>query len=405
MVLLAAAAACVPRRRLRAVHVDHGWHSRTDGWAQDCRRRAAALGVNCEVVRVDAVARAGEGPEAAARKARYAALQARLEPGAVLLTAHHADDQAETVLLGLLRGGGLRAWAGMPAERRLPPGRHLRPFLRLSRAALEAERERRRLPAIADPSNRDTDYDRAFLRERVLPALRERWPAVDAGLCRSADLAADAIAVEDGIAAEDHAGVRSAATDTLDCARLLALPAARQRTLVRGWLRRRGLQAPPARRLESALAQIATARPDRNPRIVWSGGELRRWDGRVWALARRPDPRPGEAFDWHDRERPLVLPDRRLLPADLDALGIDRGRARRVRLLRRRGGERVVLPDACERALSYVLRQAGLPPWDRDAAVLVEVDGRIAGVLAPGLRQPLAAAPARPDRGDRSARP
>lgn len=383
--LLALAVECFGRRRVRAVHVDHGWRTDTADWADHCRQLARALGVGCDVERVDARARAGEGPEAAARAARYEALRARLGPGDVLLTAHHRDDQAETLLLALLRGGGVHGWAGMPVARALGAGLHLRPWLELSRAELRAALERRGLPAIEDPANADPAYDRVWLRHEILPALRARRPGVDATLARAAAQAAAAAAGVDALAAHDYVRCRGAADATLDCGALASLPAARQRALLRWWIARAGLPRPPAARLETLRRQLTGARPDRSPRVHWRGGEVRRWRGLAWALAPLAPVEPGAEFVWADRSRPLVLPHRRLHAADLAALGVAPAADADVRVRLPRPGQRVRPPESGRaRSLTAVLRAAGLPPWERARAPLVYVDGALVGVVGVG---------------------
>lgn len=383
--LLACAAERFPRRRLRAVHVDHGWAAGAAAWPRHCRRLAEALGVDCEVVQVDARPRSGEGPEAAARAARYDALRARLGPADVLLTAHHRDDQAETMLLALLRGGGVHGWAAMPAVRPLGSGVHLRPWLELSRAVLRRELERRGLEAIDDPANADPAYDRVWLRQEILPALRARRPGVDATLARAAAQAAAAAAGVDALAAHDYVHCRGAVTGTLDCGALAALPAARQRALLRWWVARAGLPRPPAARLETLRRQLTGARADRNPRVHWPGGEVRRWRGLAWALAPLAPVEPGAEFVWAERARPLELPHRRLSPDDLAALGVSPAPGADVRVRLPRPGQRVRPPGAARaRALTGVLRAAGLPPWERARAPLVYVDGALVGIVGVG---------------------
>lgn len=387
--LLAVAAECLPRRRLRAVHVDHGWHAAAADWAEQCRANARSLGVRCAIRRVDSRPRQGEGPEAAARTARYRALQAELAAGDVLLTGHHADDQAETVLFALLRGGGSRGLAGMPVCKRLSPGWHLRPFLEIDRAEIERGRAARELPALDDPANRDPKHDRVFLRHRVLPLLRERWPAIDAGLVRSARLAAEAVEVEAHAAATDYRDCRGVRSHTLDCRALCALPTARQRALLRWWIRREGLPAIPSAQLGSAVAQFADAAADRVPRIAWPGGELWRWGGLIWLRTPRPAPRPGERFLWQATTEPLALPEGPLPPAALAPLGSGSVPAGPLTLVRRQGGERLQ-PQGGGRArrVSELLREAGVPPWQRDEALLVWSGPVCLGVLAPGIAVP-----------------
>lgn len=383
--LLACAAEAFPKRRLRAVHVDHGWHADAAAWSDHCRRVARALGVRCDVTRVDARPRTGEGPEAAARAARYDALRAYLGPGDVLLTAHHRDDQAETLLLALLRGGGVHGWAAMPAVRTLGAGLHLRPWLELPRAVLGAALERRGLVAIDDPANTDPAYDRVWLRREILPALRARRPGVDATLARAAQQAAAAAAGVDTLAAQDYVHCRGAVDGTLDCDALASLTPSRQRALLRWWIARAGLPRPPAARLETLRHQLLSARAERSPRVHWRGGEVRRWRGLAWALAPAAPVEPGAEFVWTDRARALDLPHRRLRPDDLAALGLAPAARADVRVRLPRPGQRVRPPGTARaRSLAAVLRMAGLPPWERKRAPLVYVDGALAGVVGVG---------------------
>ncbi len=383
--LLALAAERWPKRRLRAVHVDHGWRSDSAQWARHCRARARELGVRCDIATVDSQPRQGEGAEAAARAARYAALAERLGPRDLLLTAHHRDDQAETLLLALLRGGGVHGWAGMPQCRELGAGVQLRPWLETPRAVIAAEAQRRGLGWLDDPANADPNYDRVWLRREILPALAERWPEVEATLARAAEQAGAAAEAVDTLAARDYVLCRGRIDGTLDCAALAALPPRRQRALLRWWIARAGLPRPPAARLETARRQLVEAAANRTPCIDWPGGEVRGWNGAAWALRPRPPVEPATTYPWHDRSQALDLPDRRLTPETLAQLGIAPAADADVRVGFRRGGERF-RPVGAARAepLKELLRRAGMPPWERDRAPLIYVDGELAAVVGFG---------------------
>jgi len=381
--LLALVAARYPARRVRALHINHGWHDRADEWAAQCRDTARSLGVRCDIVRVDARPVEGEGPEAAARAARYRVLRDRMRAGDVLLTAHHREDQAETLLLALLRGGGVHGWAAMPPVRTFGAGIHVRPWLELSRTVLRTALDALGPAWIDDPANRDAAYDRAWLREQVLPMLRARWPGVDATLARAAGQAAAAASAVDALAAHDYVACRGRGDDTLDTRPLGRLPEARQRALLRWWIRRNGLPRPPAARLESLRHQLLEARADRNPRVAWAGGEVRRWRGEAWAMPPFAPLQSGLAVAWRDRTRPLALPHRDVSPEALAGLDIPADAT--VELRFRAGGERVRPAGASHsRALAEVLRRAGVPPWERDRVPLVFVNGRLAGVVGIG---------------------
>lgn len=296
----AAATSPVP---LRALHVDHGLHPDAARWSRQAATLAARLGVPCDVARVDARAAPGESPEAAARAARYAAFAASLRSGEVLLSAHHGDDQLETVLLQWLRGGGLRAVAGMRPLTPFASGWLARPLLGFTRTELQEWVQQCGLAWLEDPSNADPRFDRNYLRLEVLPRLRARWPAAARTIGRVAVQAAEALDIEAEVAAADLAGV--AEGSTLVLARLGALPAARQRLVLRAWLRARGLEPPAAATLEALRNDASAAGASRNPETRWPGAVVRRYRGRLYAARAslehdtwRPGSlRPGIALD------------------------------------------------------------------------------------------------------------
>ncbi|MGI9321112.1 MAG: tRNA lysidine(34) synthetase TilS, partial [Thiogranum sp.] len=163
---------------LAAVHVNHQIQQQSGDWEIHCRSVCEELRVPFHLLRVQGKARAGESPEAAARTARYRALADWLPTDAVLTTAQHRDDQAETLLLQLFRGSGPRGLAAMPENSALGRGRLLRPFLETSRQAIVSYARAHRLRWIEDPSNTDTRYDRNLLRQRIMPELQQQWPGL-----------------------------------------------------------------------------------------------------------------------------------------------------------------------------------------------------------------------------------
>jgi tRNA(Ile)-lysidine synthase len=274
---------------LRALHVDHGLHPDAPRWRDHCAAHCTRLGVAFDTVSVDARPASGESPEAAARTARYTALAGLLRPGEWLLTAHHRDDQAETLLLQLLRGAGIAGLAAMPARTPFAGGWLARPLLDLGRNDLAAYAARHALEWCEDPGNAAVEHDRNYLRHAVLPRLEERWPAVAQCLGRSAAHCAEAAGLLDELAAGDlaAAGVLPG-TSTLPLTALRALPSARRRLLLRHWLAGLGLPLPGRRVLARVETEMLGAAPDRNPCIAWPGAELRRY--RDLLHARRPPP-------------------------------------------------------------------------------------------------------------------
>ncbi|NNF95554.1 MAG: tRNA lysidine(34) synthetase TilS, partial [Halobacteria archaeon] len=274
---------------LHALHVNHNLHAAAPTWAAHCRAVCEALAIPLYEVNVDARAAKGESPEAAARAARYRIFTEVLKTGDGLLLAHHRDDQAETLLLQLLRGSGPRGLAGMPAHRPQGAGWLGRPLLHFSRQDLCRYAEAEKLQWIDDPSNFDTDFDRNFLRQRVVPLLQERWPAAATTLARAADHQAEAAELLHQLAEEDWRLTAGPQADTLRIECLLQLTPERQRNVLRYWIDAvNALPLPDRQRLRRILTEVIPAAADAEPCIRWPGGQVRRYAGLLYLLASEP---------------------------------------------------------------------------------------------------------------------
>ena len=206
LLLSLAAEACRRHpRSLRALHVHHGLQAANDDFERHCRWLCSRLGVPLFVERVHVDSHAGEGVEAAARRARYAAFARRIRPAERLWLAQHQDDQAETFMLAALRGSGPAGLAGMPRRREFEGIILERPLRDVARRTLEAEAHRRGLVWVEDPTNAERQFDRNYLRHEVLSALEARWPHAQASLARSAELAGEAAGLLDELADLDLA--------------------------------------------------------------------------------------------------------------------------------------------------------------------------------------------------------
>jgi len=384
-VLLHAAAQLKNDGRLpafHAVHVDHGLQSASAAWAQHCAAVCHELAIPFTLLRIDARPETGESPEAAARHARYRAIAALMTDGDCLLTAHHQDDQAETLLLQLLRGGGPHGLAAMPAVAAFAAGIHARPLLSFSRAELRDYARQQRLQWIDDPSNVDTGFDRNYLRESVMPLLRERWPALARVLSRSAIHQAEAAQLLDDLAAEDLQHCRLE-DHSLSIAALSALNAARQRNTLRYWLKGLGFKLPDTMRLAQLQQDVLHAAPDRRPEVQWEGVTVRRYRDRLYASRPQPPPDSALVMPW-DIDRALRLPDGTTLSAvPVRGEGVKTALCRQqpVTVRYRQGGEECQPgPRAATRPLKKLLQEAGVPPWEREMLPLIYVGDRLAAV-------------------------
>lgn len=377
-------------RPLHALHVHHGLSPNADRWAQHCQQVCATLSIPCQLLRVQVNA-AGLGLEQAARQARYAALYAACERQGVsaLLCAHHQDDQAETVLLNLLRGSGVAGLGGMhELAVRGAGGTHLlRPLLDQPRAQLEAYARAQGLSWVEDESNQALHLRRNLVRHVLLPAIEAQYPDTAAVLARSASHLRESQALLEQLADIDLQTVARAQGAALDVAALSALPVARINNLLRHWLARQGVQAPSTAQLEQLLSQMLEAGPDRQPQCRFGPVTVLR-DGATIRLGATLPPAPTQeiVLDWQGQTRLpvpawhgtlVVTPSASDgLPGTLLADGL--------RLACRRGGERL-----CEhlqrpsRSLKNLYQEHRVAPWTRAYLPLVYAGERL--LYAAGL--------------------
>lgn len=373
----------LPGAELHAIHINHALQTHAQQWAEHCAEVCAALHIPCHAVQVNAAPAAGESPEAAARRARYQALAAVMHHGDALLTAHHRDDQAETLLLQLLRGAGPHGLAAMPACAAFTAGVHLRPLLEFTRAQLHHYATQHNLKWIEDPSNFGIHYDRNYLRQEIMPRLAARWPAVSGAFARSARHAADAAHLLEVLAHSDLEQV-AAGRDTLSVTQLKTLDQARQRNLLHAWFKRLHLPLPAAVHIEHILSDVVAAAADREPCVRWPGAELRRYRDLMYALAPLATHDSAAALPW-DMQGALALPGGlgtlHALPAMGTGLKAALCRDPAITVRFRRGGE------YCRPAgrghtheLRKLFQEAGIPPWQRERIPLLYVGPDLAAV-------------------------
>ena len=363
-------------RGLRAVHVHHGLQPAADQWAAQCRTSCDVWDIELQVIPVQVDRHSGEGLEAAARNARYSAFGQLLGEGEVLVTAHHRDDQAETFLLRALRGSGPDGLAAMRPWRRFAAGWHWRPLLDTPRSALLAYAGQHGLPWVEDPSNQDESHSRNFLRQRILPLLRERWPQVDATFARSAVLSADAVELlvqEDALALSS---VRTLDPRAISVRAVRELDALRRARVLRRWVDGLGFPPLPGEGVAQIETDLLPAREDARARFQWRDVVIERWRD-LLHVQRWREPLPdGWEIGWDGRV-PLLLPGGdQLLLQGTDALPAP------LRVFARQGGERITLPGRTRsRTLKNLLQQLGVPPWEREALpLLAAIDGELLAV-------------------------
>ena len=371
--------------QLSALHVHHGISPNADAWADFCADLCTRHHIPLHIEHVDIAPLREHGIEAAARKLRHAAFAEQSCDFVAL--AHHADDQAETLLLQLLRGAGVRGASAMPQITELTDTAPLvRPLLHCSRREIIDYATAHQLLWIEDESNSDDKYPRNYLRHRVLPLLSEKFPAYRDTLARSALHFAEASKLLDELAQQDAAQLIVGETLVVMALQALSLP--RAKNLLRYFLHRRGATMPQAVQLDIMLQQLCCARQDSAVCIAYGDWEVRRYCGRVFVL------RALGTFDCN-----LVLSWQGEAELDWPALatrirftnirhpqgmGINLAKLQHapVTLRLRRGGEKLRLhPGAPTRTLKNLLQEHQVPPWQRDRLPLLYCGDELVSVL------------------------
>ncbi len=369
---------------LSAVHVHHGLSSRADAWADFCAECCREWGVPLELVRVSVPRDSGEGLEGAARRLRHAAFSACAADWLAL--AHHRDDQAETVLLNLLRGAGVAGAAGMLAER---PQRHgptlIRPLLDVPRSMIEAYAAEHGLRWIDDESNADRHFRRNFLRHDILPALEDKFSGARQSLARAAGHFAETSQLLDELATLDLERVCQA-SGRIGLAAFNSLSPARARNLLRHAWSLAGFRAPDARWIDEALKQLAAADTLSETCVATPEGKLHVYRGELYMVPQRPATPPVPVSC--DGVLPLswaggVL---RFEPTPGEGIRRDWFNSANVELRPRQGGERFKRQlNRPRRNLRNVLQEAAIPPWERERLPLLWIGGRLAWVGGLGV--------------------
>lgn len=353
----------------KAIHINHGLSSNATDWALHCATVCRELDIEFTTHAITIAAMPGDSPEALARDLRYKTLSNVMDVGDILLTAHHQDDQAETVLLQLLRGAGPKGLAAMPIIKRFAQGFHGRPFLTISHATLEKYANYHGLRWIEDESNQNTDFSRNYLRHDVLPVLKKRWPSVTDTLSRVAEHCAEAQDLIDG---EMNRYLAASKNDLgLSITALLALSSSVQRHVLRLWLSHLSFPIPSVVKMQQIQNTFLQAAPDKLPHITWGSVELRRYQDTLYAMKKLVMHDEHKIYEW-DVTQPLTLPNIGILHAVLTPGQGLRINISRITVRFRQGGECCRLPGrAFHHNLKKLFQQWGVPPWERSRVPLL----------------------------------
>jgi tRNA(Ile)-lysidine synthase len=371
--------------KLKAIHVHHGLSSSADDWLNFCKQKCKLLDIEFDAVKVKINEKGSLGIEGEARELRYEAIKKK-QKGVVAL-GHHQNDQAETLLLQLLRGSGLKGLAGMPEfdeERKF-----WRPMLNIKKELLEKYASENDIKYIKDESNEDINFDRNFIRKKVLPLIESRYPASIETISRSATNISEGHQINELLALDDSKNVMSDDGSHLLIENLNKLPNLRAINLIRWWLSFNDLLMPSKKNVEELFRQVKLIKKDTSLNLKISNDRsIRAFDDKLLIVSIMND-LPSYHFKWAGQEE-IELPNKSKLhfvKTKKGGLSLSKLGAKSLYIKSRTGGEKLKsFPDQPSRSLKYLFQKADIPHWERDQVPLVYANEQLVAVPNLGVQ-------------------
>lgn len=355
---------------IHAVHFHHGLQSSADAWEAHCAAFCAERDIPYLSEKLDIDPSGKASLEEEARNCRYRAVGGILGKDEMYLTAHHAEDQAETLFLNLMRGSGIEGLAGIPILRNLEHGWVARPLLETRRRDLELFLDQRLIGWLSDPTNEDTSFDRNYLRMELFPLLERRWPGLTGRLSRTARNAR-ATANAMALFIESQSGELINDRLKMPLHKLLELDTEMQGLILRQWLRRHEVPVLPEQRLQEFLMQLSSARTASKTEVKWGDWMIKHYHHDLW-LHRRSPYAACEEKAWKNGMELDLGPD----SGCLRLVGADTPIPPGWMVRSRRAGDRIrPLPHGPSRKAKHLFRAASIPPWLRPGIPVLEWDG------------------------------
>jgi len=369
------------KSKIIAVYVHHGLQIEADQWASHCEVTALALGVNFQCLTVNAQKLAGQSPEEVARDARYSVLKPLLGKRDVLLVAQHREDQLETVLLQLFRGAGVQGLSGIPLISDFGAGKKCRPFLDIAKRTMIDYAEQHKLSWIEDPSNQCNDFDRNFLRNKIIPELKQRWKGLDKTVSRTARHCAISHHQIDDLAQQLFSTVFFDTDQTLNITRLLELQSDKQHLVIRQWFKLKKLRMPTEKNVQAIINEVVLANDSANPEIKIQKHSIRRYRGKLYCL--KEDDRYIREGTWINNSMQWKLNNQQSLVLIEASEGIPKELwdNSEVTIKFRQGSEKIKLPGRQGRhSLKKLFQEKAIPPWERNQMPLIYINGTLAAI-------------------------
>ncbi len=368
--------------QITAVYVHHGLQKEADEWEEHCKAIAFHNNVCFQCLKVNAYKNNRQSQEEVARNARYQALKSLLNKHDVLLLAQHREDQLETVLLQLFRGAGVQGLAAMPFSTTFGKGRMIRPLLDVSQSSINEYAARYHLNWINDPSNKDNDFDRNFLRNQILPQLKQRWPALDKTVSRSARHCANSHLLNKSLAKQLLHDIYHENDNTLNTQQLLTLEKNKQYLVIRYWFDLLQLRMPSEKTIISIITEVIKAKQSANPQITTKNYCIRRYRNKLYCFKTDSIKDVEHERYWNKGSNQLGLKNSVLTLYDASE-GISKllWNDSEVSVKFRTGSEKIKLPGRQgHHSLKKLFQEKSIPPWERELIPLIYLNGELAAV-------------------------
>jgi len=369
---------------LSAIHVNHGISANSHEWSEFCQNVCQKLEVPFQSYTIDVSHVKGESLEASARECRYALLSSQLRDDQVLLTAHHQDDQCETLLLQMLRGSGLSGIASMPEIQVFSCGYLARPLLNITRESIRRYAIDENIDWIEDESNSDTNLDRNYIRHNVIPLIKARWPSASKTIARTAKHAHETIYLANMQGQHDYVKTKIIGTDVISLSALRQFSRTRQKNILRYWIREHNKSMPSSIVMERILSESIESSVDRNPKVAWDNVEVRRFRDGLYILDTLPEADANLTLNIEQACDYLPLGTLSCEYTYGDGINTDFLQDRFLSIRFRRGGESILPYNSpYPHRVKKLMSEYGVPPWLRDLMPLVYVDDEL--VAIPGI--------------------
>lgn len=370
------------KSKIIAVYIHHGLQQEADQWDSHCEAIALACGVAYQCIKVDIQKQNRQSQEELAREARYSAFKSLLTINDVLLLAQHREDQLETILLQLFRGAGVQGLAGMSQTINFGKGRMIRPLLDVSQVSINEYAKQHHLQWIEDLSNQNNDFNRNFLRNKILPQIKQRWPALDKTVTRAARHCANSHFLNADLSKSLLNECCDKRDQSLNIQQLLDLDVRKQQLVIRQWFGLMKLRMPSEKTIFSIVAEVLKAKQSANPEIKNKSYCIRRYRNKLYCFKTDNILGLEEEQCWAKEVNQLQL-NNSILTLCPASTGISQSlwHAADVMVKFRKSSEKIKLPHREGRhTLKKLFQEKAIPPWERALIPLIYLDDKLAAI-------------------------